>query len=366
MDKVKVEVSQPYEVIIGRSLLNDAKNLLKPFTQARKVFIVTEENVASQGYLEQLEHSLIELDSQINHLILAPGESQKNMANVEVIINHLADLHFSREDVLIALGGGVIGDLVGFTASIYLRGIAYIQVPTTFLAAIDSSVGGKTAVDITQGKNLVGAFHHPVCVLCDIDTFESLPEAVFEDGCSELIKYAMIMNPKLLTEFLDREEPLNPKSIELERIVKECVTMKKKVVLEDEFDQGLRQLLNFGHTLGHALEQLSLYHISHGRGVALGMYLFTKIAYKQGYITHDLSNTLKGLLQQYHLLNVQPNYSAEQLNETMLNDKKRRRNDMTIVLPNEFGRCQLVSIDIQTFQDWFAEEWKHYEIYQKN
>ncbi|MBZ6526397.1 3-dehydroquinate synthase [Aerococcaceae bacterium DSM 111021] len=366
MERVDIPVTQPYEVMIGRGLINDSEVLLKPFIEGRKVLIVTEENVEGHGYLKNLKDNLNKISDQITFLCLPPGEAQKSILMVERIISYLAELHFSRDDVLIALGGGVIGDLVGFTASIYLRGIDYIQIPTTFLAAIDSSVGGKTAVDIAQGKNLVGAFHHPVAVLCDINTFETLPTSVFEDGCSELIKYAMIMNEPLLQYLVDREEPLNAKSLDLVEIVKECVIMKKNIVIEDEFDQGLRQLLNFGHTLGHALEQSSKYHISHGRGVALGMLVFTKMAVSQTYITEDFPLIFKKLLDEYHLLGEKPHYTAEQLIKVMQSDKKRRSDQMTIVLPSEFGHCELKVVDIKTFQNWFEKEWDSYEIHKRN
>lgn len=365
MERITVQVNKPYDIVIGKNLIDNAVKYLSQFIQKRKVLIITEDNVNKHGYLDKLKYSLENHCENIEFLSLPPGEAQKNLKNVELIIRHLADAHFTRDDVLIALGGGVIGDLVGFTASIYLRGIAYIQVPTTFLAAIDSSVGGKTAVDITQGKNLVGAFHHPVCVLCDTSTFQSLPTDIFEDGCSELIKYAMIMNPKLLKELIEREQPLNKESSDLPEIIYECVKMKRDIVLKDEFDQGLRQLLNFGHTLGHALEQRSQYRISHGRGVAMGMAVFTKMAVTQQLIHKDIYTSLIQLLSEYHLLSEKPPYTSDQLINIMLNDKKRRTHQMTTVLPNEFGQCRLHVIDLNTFQQNFEKEWEQYEVHQR-
>ncbi|MFL2131135.1 3-dehydroquinate synthase [Ruoffia sp. FAM 20857] len=365
MERITVQVNKPYDIVIGKQLIDNAIKYLSQFIQKRKVLIITEDNVNKHGYLDKLKYSLENHCENIEFLSLPPGEAQKNLRNVELIIRHLADTHFTRDDVLIALGGGVIGDLVGFTASIYLRGIAYIQVPTTFLSAIDSSVGGKTAVDITQGKNLVGAFHHPVCVLCDTSTFQSLPADIFEDGCSELIKYAMIMNPKLLKELIEREQPLNKESSDLPEIIYECVKMKRDIVLKDEFDHGLRQLLNFGHTLGHALEQGSQYRISHGRGVAMGMAVFTKMAVTQQLIHKDIYTSLIQLLNEYHLLSEIPPYTSDQLINIMLNDKKRRMHQMTIVFPNEFGQCRLHVIDLNTFQQNFEKEWEQYEVHQR-
>lgn len=358
MKTIDIKVSSPYQVIIGKKLLNDASSYLTPFINQRKVLIVTDENIQANHYLERLRDNIKPITEQVESLVIPSGEAQKNFGNVEKIIDLLASHHFSRNDLLIALGGGVIGDLVGFAASIYLRGIDYIQIPTTFLSAIDSSVGGKTAIDIAQGKNMAGAFHHPVVVLCDVDCFKSLPLHIFEDGCSELIKYAMIMNPELLKYLMERESPLGPTDTDIEEIVSQCVQMKKAIVLEDEFDLGLRQLLNFGHTLGHAIEQLSHYEISHGRAVATGMLVFTHMAYSQGLIDDDLTGSLQKLLKAYHLLMIDITFSVEDILSTILNDKKRRGDLITIVLPEGFGHCELVEIKIDQFKDWLIKEWK--------
>lgn len=363
METIAIEVSQPYQVIIGRGLLNQARDHLANYIKQRKVLIVTDENIVANQYLSRLVDNIEPIVNQVESYIIPAGESQKNFRNVEDIIAYLADQHFSREDIIIALGGGVIGDLVGFTASIYLRGINYIQIPTTFLSAIDSSVGGKTAIDITQGKNMVGAFYHPKIVLCDVESFNTLPSHIFEDGCSELIKYAMIMNPKLLTYLIEREDALEPTDKDIEAIVGACVRMKKEVVLEDEFDKGRRQLLNFGHTLGHAIEQLSGYTISHGRSVAIGMKYFTQIAFSQGVTSDDFSHQLEKLLNQYHLLSAKVNFAAEDLLMTMLNDKKRRRDKITLVLPKKYGHCELVEININLFEEWFNKEWESNEAH---
>ncbi|XJS11657.1 3-dehydroquinate synthase [Aerococcaceae bacterium WGS1372] len=362
METINIEVNRPYQVIIGRQILSNASKHLSKFINNRKVLIVTDTNIESNQYLSQLIDNIDTIPVQLESLVIPPGESQKNFENVQKIIDKLAINHFSRDDLLIALGGGVIGDLVGFTASIYLRGIDYVQIPTTFLSAIDSSVGGKTAIDITHGKNMVGAFHHPLVVLCDVDSFKTLPQHIFEDGCSELIKYAMIMNSDLLSILINKEEAINPTDSDIISIVSSCVQMKKEVVLNDEFDQGLRQLLNFGHTLGHAIEQLSGYSISHGRSVALGMLLFTKMAYTQGVLESDLTNLLKELLMKYHLLADEINFNSDQLLTTMLNDKKRRGDNITLILPKKFGQCKLIDLSINTFKDWFTEEWQAYEI----
>lgn len=358
MKTINIEVSSPYKVLIGRNILSNASHYLSSFIQQRKVLIVTDENIQANSYLDQLKTSIEPITHQIESLVIPSGESQKNFENIGKIIDLLASHQFSRDDLLIALGGGVIGDLVGFAASIYLRGIEYIQIPTTFLSAIDSSVGGKTAIDIPQGKNMVGAFHHPVVVLCDVDCFKTLPLHIFEDGCSELIKYAMIMNPELLKYLMDKEQAVGPTDADIEEIVSQCVQMKKEIVLDDEFDLGLRQLLNFGHTLGHAIEQLSRYKISHGRAVAAGMLYFTQMAYSQGFIEKDLSKPLKSLLAKYHLLTEKAHYTSEEILSTIWNDKKRRGDIITLVLPESLGSCKLVEINIDQFKHWFMKEWE--------
>lgn len=357
VEKIRIPIEQGYDVLIGHGLLDRAGDLIKNQVQDRKVLLVTDEHVAEQGYASRVTHAIKSVAEVIHVKVIPPGEKQKSLSNVEELVEMLASLNFSRQDCLIALGGGVIGDLVGFVASIYLRGIDFIQIPTTLLAAIDSSVGGKTAVDLPQGKNLVGAFHHPSVVLCDVATFETLPAAIFEEGCSELIKYGMIMKPSLLQELMSREQPLTAQDPELVRLVKTCVEMKSSVVVEDEFDQGLRQLLNYGHTLGHALEQVSQYEISHGRAIATGMQLFLQMAMQRRELPPDYLTNFTQLLDDYHLLEGPYVYSAKDLNQAMLNDKKRRRHTMTIVLPSEFGRCELIELPVVEFSQWFEKEW---------
>jgi len=360
MEKVHIAVSQAYDVLIGRDLLAQAKQLLTPYVLNRKVLVVSDHNVEAAGYVSKLTEQLTSNVEQVTIEVLPAGEAQKSMANVTRLLSRLAELNFSRTDYLIALGGGVIGDLVGFVAGIYLRGVDFIQIPTTLLSAIDSSVGGKTAVDLPEGKNLAGVFHQPRLVLCDVSLFESLPSVVFEDGCSELIKYGMIMDPILLKGLLERPAALKANDGDLVEIVKTCVELKASVVLEDEFDLGMRQLLNYGHTLGHALEQVSGYRVSHGRAVATGMLVFLKIAVRQGGLAPEAVEEFSRLLHTYHLLPRRYDYSTELLQAAMLKDKKRRSQTITIVLPSEFGRCELKELPIEIFMNVFEKEWVAY------
>ncbi len=358
MEKVNVAVANPYDVVIDNGLIKNAADHLEEIIRHRKVMIITDENVASYGYLGILQEAIQPITTDIDTVVLPAGEAQKSASNYISLQEQLASLNYSRSDVLIALGGGVIGDLVGFTAATYLRGIPYIQMPTTLLSAIDSSVGGKTAIDLPQGKNLVGAFYQPSKVLCDLDTFQTLTPTIFEDGCAELIKYGMILDADLLNGLFDREKPLNALSDDLSQIVKRCVEIKREVVLEDELDLGLRQLLNFGHTIGHALEQASHYKMSHGRGVATGMMLTQIMAEKEGLTSLNLSERFNKLLNDYHLLNqlsLINDYSFDELMAAMTNDKKRRGGEITEIFPEAFGRCALKTITFDQYASWLEK-----------
>lgn len=358
MEKVNVAVNKPYDVMIDKGLIKHAGTHLEDIIQDHKVMIVTDENVESFGYLGVLQEAIDGITTDIDTITLPAGEAQKSSENFIYLQERLATLNYSRSDVLIALGGGVIGDLVGFTAATYLRGIQYIQIPTTLLSAIDSSVGGKTAIDLPQGKNLVGAFYQPARVLCDLETFHSLPQATFEDGCAELIKYGMILDSDLLNALFDREDPLNTQSEDLAQVVKRCVEIKRDVVLEDEHDLGLRQLLNFGHTIGHALEQASNYKMSHGRGVASGMML-TQLMAENKDLTHlRMADRFNKLLNQYHLLDqitIANDYSFEEIIQSMTNDKKRRGDEITEIFPASFGKCELKKMPFEEYAGWLKE-----------
>ncbi|HBR32639.1 MAG TPA: 3-dehydroquinate synthase, partial [Clostridiales bacterium] len=239
-----------------------------------------------------------------------------------------------------ALGGGTVGDLSGFAASIYLRGIKLVQVPTTLLAAVDSSVGGKTAVNLKAGKNLAGSFYQPDLVLCDTNTLQSLPEGVFRDGCSEVIKYGVIKSRSLFDE-LKKDIKCN-----LEEIIGECVRIKSDIVAVDEQDRGVRQLLNFGHTIGHAIERFSNFSVPHGEAVAIGMVASARAAYKKGYCSRDVYEEIYELIKRYRLP-VSTDIKAEQLLDPALSDKKREEAYISLVVPEYIGEAvtKKVSVD---------------------
>ena len=257
--------------------------------------------------------------------------------------------NLTRTDVILALGGGVTGDLTGFAAATYLRGVPYLQLPTSLLAAVDSSVGGKTAIDLEAGKNMAGAFYQPVAVLCDTDALRSVPEEQWAEGMAEVIKYGMLDSPALLKELAEQDVMEN-----LESIVAQCVAMKRDIVERDEFDVADRQLLNLGHTVGHAIERCSNYAVSHGRAVAMGMAVVTRSAVRQGLCSPDVLEVLVQLLDRYHLATATA-YDAKELCQRALGDKKRTGNTITIVVPVAVGKSELRTIPVEELEGFIEK-----------
>lgn len=264
--------------------------------------------------------------------VIPNGEQSKTLESVTGFIGRMVESQVTRTDMALALGGGVIGDMAGFAAAIYLRGIPYIQVPTTLLAAVDSSVGGKTAVDISAGKNLVGAFHQPALVYLDTDTLSTLDPQVMRDGFAEVIKYGVILDRKLF------DTVAVPGTFDLKEVIARCIEIKRDVVEADEFDRGMRGLLNFGHTFGHAIEKLSGFTITHGSAVARGMIIAAKVAAAYGF--QDYTEAITKVVRDYGFETSCP-YSASELYSVILSDKKRSGGDITLVLPKAIGECTL-------------------------
>jgi 3-dehydroquinate synthase len=275
------------------------------------------------------------------------------MDTLSKLIEFMADERLSREDAIIALGGGVTGDIAGFAASCYLRGIPYAQIPTTLLSAVDSSVGGKTGINLTKGKNLAGAFWQPSLVLCDYSVFDTLPAEDLLDGAAEAIKYGVIADRSLFDFMLSNSADSLYKNDSFEYIIKKCIEIKSALVSEDERDTGRRRLLNFGHTIGHAIEKLSGYSVSHGHAVALGMLHISRAAYKAGFSAADCTVEIERVLKKYGF-SLSHNYSADELYEAALSDKKRLGDRITLVIPDEIGACRLEKIDISLFKEFIA------------
>lgn len=344
MKKVTVNASHNYEVLIEKGLLNSAGEYIKNVTKGKTAVIVSETNVFPL-YGSILQNSLAKEGFTVLSFVFSAGEESKNTNTLIELWEFLAANQITRSDTLIALGGGVTGDLTGFAAATYLRGIKYIGIPTTLLAMVDSSVGGKTAVDLKGGKNLAGAFYQPSLVLIDTDTLATLPDSVFSDGMAEVIKYAMINLPDFLKK-------LNS-DINTEDIIETCIKDKRDIVNIDEFDTGMRQLLNFGHTPAHAIEKLSEFTISHGTAVSIGMVIMTKAAINAGLCKEEAIETLIRLLKKYSLP-TESVFSPEEISAVALSDKKRSGDSITLVVPVSAGECILKKIPVNELEAFLA------------
>lgn len=340
MRSVTVKTSATYEVLIGSGLLQKAGEAVKKVISPCKAAIVTDSTVVHL-YEETVRKSLTEAGFSVCTFVFPAGEASKNIHTLSHLLEFLAKEEMTRTDMIVALGGGVTGDLAGFGAAVYLRGIPFVQIPTTFLAAIDSSVGGKTAVDLEAGKNLAGAFYQPKLVLCDTDVLQTLPEVVFADGIAEALKYG-VLGDDALFEKIARGDFRQ----ELEEIIETCVSMKRDVVEEDEFDTGKRQLLNLGHTFGHAIEQKSHFQMTHGHAVAIGMHLIAKAAEAKGIAEKGTAAAIAKALEQNQLPK-ETEFSPAEVAEGTLRDKKRRGGTISFVFPKKIGACEIVKIPVE-------------------
>lgn len=318
------------DIYIGAGIFADtAKHVAEKFRPSR-IHVITDSHVAPL-YLSRLSE---QFPLAVTSTILPAGEEHKNLDTIAGIYTDLCEAGITRKDLIIALGGGVIGDMAGFAAATFLRGVSVCQIPTTLLAQVDSSVGGKTGVDLPQGKNLVGAFYQPELVIIDTDLLSSLPEATFCDGMAEVIKYGCIQNAAIL----DMVSAPDCRA-HITDIVYECVRIKRDVVQQDEHDTGLRMILNFGHTIGHACEKLGNYvDLTHGQAVAIGMVAAAKLNAALG--APDLSGRLSEILQQYHLPTKLP-YEREAIYHALLSDKKKFADTMNFILIDRFGQANI-------------------------
>ena len=329
MKTVTVAASKQYDILIGSGLLGSIGKEVQKLGKAQKVCIVSDSNVFPL-FGDAVKCTLLDAGFAVCDFVFPAGEESKNAATYLELLNLLAENSLTRDDLILALGGGVVGDLAGFAAATYLRGIRFVQVPTTLLAAVDSSVGGKTAIDLPAGKNLVGAFCQPSLVICDTDSLNTLPEKIFRDGCAEVIKYAVLYDPELFALLEDTGLDFNR-----EEVIARCVSWKRDVVVQDEFDTGLRMKLNLGHTIGHSIEKCSQFAVSHGAAVAIGMAIMAR-----GTACPDAGRILK-LLEDFGLP-TSCDYPAEELLEVTLSDKKRSGNGVNLIVPRAIGRCDIV------------------------
>jgi 3-dehydroquinate synthase len=335
METIRVKTqTRSYDVNIGGGNLISAPSREMFCTKAEKIAVITDDNVDAH-YGDILQTTLEKFGFLPVRFVIPHGEASKTLKTFGSVCEFLAESDLTRSDAILALGGGVVGDIAGFCAASYMRGIDFIQCPTSLLAMVDSSVGGKTAVDLPQGKNLVGAFYQPKAVICDTHTLKTLPNEYFLDGLGEVIKYGFIKN----TEIIDILEKLTTDELKQdpEKIIALCVKIKRDIVEADEFDNGERALLNFGHTIGHALEKLSSFSgLSHGIAVANGMVIITKLSEKMGLTKPGTANRIENLNKKFGI-DRDITFSKEEIANAAGSDKKRGGGDISLVFCKEPG-----------------------------
>lgn len=331
--ELTVNTSKRYTIRIERGALDQlGAYCASLFAPGKKAVVITDTHVAPL-YLERISTSLRNAGFDVTSCAFPAGEPSKRLSTIEGIYGHMAQAHITRSDFAVALGGGVTGDMAGFAAASYLRGIPFVQVPTTLLSQVDSSVGGKTGVDLPQGKNLVGAFWQPSFVLIDPDTLNTLSPHFFADGMGEVIKYGCIKSRALFDMLVGTEDITSI----MEDIIYRCVDIKRDVVERDEFDTGERALLNFGHTFGHALEKLHQYQgLSHGAAVGIGMVMMARLGEKAGFTAPGTADKIAAALEKYHLP-VHSDLPLSQIVEATASDKKSTGSSINLVLLKDIG-----------------------------
>ena len=339
MTTVTVNASKTYDIKIGSGLLSSLPEELQKLGRITKVCIVSDSNVFPL-YGGKCVSQLEEAGISVTSFVFPAGEQSKNASTYLELLNHLAVAQLTRTDAIVALGGGVVGDLAGFAAATYLRGIRFVQLPTTLLAAVDSSVGGKTAIDLPAGKNLAGAFCQPSLVLMDTDTLNTLLENYLIDGCAEVIKYGVLYDPQF---FSCLEE--SGLAFDRELVIKRCVELKAQVVMEDEYDTGARMKLNLGHTIGHGVEAKSDFSVSHGRAVAIGIAIVCRASGCPD--TDRILSVLKAFD-----LPVRTDYTAGDLFAYTLSDKKRTGGTVNLIVPRAIGDCAIVPTPVENLKSF--------------
>ena len=342
MRTVSITASRHYDVLIGEGLIDRSGELTAKVVRPCRCLIVTDDNV-DERYGDRVMISFRYAGFEAEKFVFPAGEASKNLSTLEAILETLGEARFSRSDLVVALGGGVVGDVAGFAAAVYARGMRYVQLPTTLLAAVDSSVGGKTAVDLRSGKNLAGAFHQPSLVVSDTAVLRELPEELLACGMGEVIKYGVLFDRALFDAVKDGAVG------DMDAVVERCVALKRDVVAADEFDTGERALLNLGHTFAHAIEQCSGLKIPHGKAVATGLVMAASAAGCGADMIRALADCLRA-----NRLSARCEYDAASLTRAALSDKKRAGGEITLVLPEAIGRCRLKKVPVSDLGDWFA------------
>ncbi len=346
---IPVRTAPPYEVVIGPGLLTDCGSRLRKILGPCRIAVVTDSAVAPL-YLNTVTESLQNAGFSVCSHIFPAGEAHKNFQTLSGILEALAQAHLTRGDCVAALGGGVAGDMAGFAAAVFLRGVRCVQLPTTLLSAVDSSVGGKTAIDLNAGKNLAGAFLQPAAVLCDTNCLRSLPAAERVNGTAEAVKTGVLCDESLFSLFEGGQaDPAE--------VIARCVAYKAGVVERDERETGERKLLNLGHTVGHAIEKCSGYAVPHGRAVAAGLAVMARAAERLEWTDAPLADRIAACLAA-NGLPTGTAYAPEALAEAALSDKKRSGGDITLVVPRRIGRCELKTVPVTELPSIIRAGWE--------
>lgn len=341
---IRVKTDKEYDVLIANNLIEKSGELIAKVVAPCKVALITDD-VVDALYSSTVESSLLKSGFKVYKYVFPHGEQSKNLQTYCKIINFLAQNEFTRTDIIVALGGGVTGDMAGFASATFLRGIKYVQIPTTLLAQVDSSVGGKTAVDIDAGKNLVGAFKQPSLVICDQNVLSSLSKEVFLDGMGEVAKYALL--DKKVFELLEKGE------YEMQELVYLCVDYKRMIVEKDEFEKGDRKLLNLGHTIAHGIERLSEYTVPHGKAVAMGLGAILSASKKHGYISRTEYEDMLAVVEKC-VGKVELPFSMQKICTASLTDKKRAGEFITLITVHGVGDCRGQKIEIEKMTEFLS------------
>ena len=354
--KIKIDLPHhPYDIQIEKGCLSQAGKWLRELWQPQKVVIITDNHVASL-YAEKVKLSLEDAGFQVAVFDFLEGEERKNLTTVQKAYEFLVKQDLTRSDGIVALGGGVVGDLAGFVASTYMRGIHFVQIPTSLTAQVDSSIGGKTGVNTPFAKNMVGTFAQPDGVLIDPNVLETLGKRELIEGMGEVIKYGLIEDPELWDLLSEMDGSVDSILEHSESLIEHSCQVKRKMVVEDELDNGIRLYLNFGHTIGHAIEATAGYgKVMHGEAVAMGMVQVSKVAEEKGLMPAGITQSIREMCQKFGLPVDYENWDLDKLYQTLTHDKKARGNTMKLVLVPELGSATIHPVSLEEMKDYLVK-----------
>lgn len=348
MRRIQVLTGKPYEIRIERGLHEQIATLLSSY-RGRDFFLLSDEN--TERYAQPIQSTLIDAGFKAKSFTVPAGEETKSIEWLSCVLEKMASERLHRDAILLAIGGGVIGDLGGFAAAVYLRGVDFIQIPTSLLATMDSSVGGKTGINLRAGKNLAGAFHQPIAVFADPNAFRSLSPIEWASGVSETIKHGVLKSEALFTRIANGMNSSDP---DLEACIEQSVRIKAEVVAEDEKEQGIRKILNFGHTFGHAVEKASEYEIPHGHAVAIGMAMMARACAKRGICSKETKDRIEAALLN-NALPIRSDFSDEILFTHMQSDKKAAGDSIYFIVVEEIGSCRIKTCLLADSKQWLED-----------